>query len=150
MAQPHRSDARTDGDVRPAICHDTTRPDGRVARVSGRGTIEPDRSTTSTIATSDGTQSIAPKLILRTPVKSGSEEETMTRFDGVRLITTSVFLSLVGLSSTLGSMWVPTHDVRGQALHWVTWLSVLGAVVAVPIASSRVGRSALVGPERRR
>ena len=74
----------------------------------------------------------------------------MTRFAGVRLITMSVYLSLVGLFSTLGSMWVLTNNVRGQALLWVTWLSVLGAVVAFPIALSVVNRHADLDPLRRR
>ena len=74
----------------------------------------------------------------------------MTRFAGVRLITTSVHLSLVGLFSTLGSMWVLMNNVRGQALLWVTWLSVLGAVVAIPVALSLVSRRADGPPLRRR
>lgn len=64
----------------------------------------------------------------------------MTWADGMRLITTSVYLSLVGLFSTLASLWVLTNNVRGEALLWITWLSVLGAFVALPIALLLVSR----------
>lgn len=70
--------------------------------------------------------------------------------DGLRLVTTSVYLSIVGLFSTLGSLWVLSDNVRGQALLWVTWLSVLGAIVAVPIAAFVVTRCGHIELERRR
>ncbi|NLH80077.1 MAG: hypothetical protein GX458_04425 [Phyllobacteriaceae bacterium] len=51
---------------------------------------------------------------------------------GLRLLSTSIYLSLVGLFSTASSLWVLTREVDGNALSWVTWLSVLGAFVALP------------------
>lgn len=49
-----------------------------------------------------------------------------------RMFSCVVYLSLVGLFATLASMWVLSHEVGGRALLWITWLSVLGAFVALP------------------
>lgn len=51
---------------------------------------------------------------------------------GLWLLSTTVWLSVVGLFSTLASAWVLTHEVGGQALTWITLLSVTGAFVALP------------------
>lgn len=51
---------------------------------------------------------------------------------GLRLLSTSIYLSLVGLFSTASSLWVLTRELGGSALPWVSWLSVLGAFVALP------------------
>lgn len=54
-----------------------------------------------------------------------------TRHD-TRFFTTTIYLSLVGLLSTLASLWVLSDGVEGRALLWITWLSLLGAFVALP------------------
>lgn len=69
--------------------------------------------------------------------------------EGMRFITTSLYLSLVGLTTTLASLWVLTNNVRGQALLWITWLSVLGAFVAFPVALLIAGRWGYARLERR-
>lgn len=59
---------------------------------------------------------------------------TSTSRRDLRFFTTTIYLSLVGLLSTAGSLWVLTHGVGDRALLWVTWLSVLAAFVALPTA----------------
>lgn len=64
---------------------------------------------------------------------------------GLRLLSIATYLSLVGLFSTAGSLWVLSHGVDGRALLWVSWLSVLGAFVALPtsiLTVRRLGRTA--------
>lgn len=73
----------------------------------------------------------------------------MARSEGVRLITTSIYLSLVGLTTTQASVWLLSDNVRGQALLWITWSSVLGAFVAFPVALLIVDRCGSGRLERR-
>lgn len=78
---------------------------------------------------------------------------TSTNRRDMRLFTTTIYLSLVGLLSTLGSLWVLTHGVEGRALLWVTWLSVLGAFVALPgsiLLARRLSPSPVLRRERLR
>lgn len=70
---------------------------------------------------------------------------------GLRLLSTSIYLSLVGLFSTASSLWVLTREVEGPALLWVTWLSVLGAFVALPasiLAARRLAEGSTRQPAR--
>lgn len=57
-----------------------------------------------------------------------------------RLFATSVYLSIVGVFSTTASLWVLSNGVPGRALVWITWLSVLGAFVALPTSLALVRR----------
>lgn len=70
---------------------------------------------------------------------------------GLRLLSTSIYLSLVGLFSTASALWVLSREVEGSALLWVTWLSVLGAFVALPasmLAARRLAEGSTRLPSR--
>lgn len=72
---------------------------------------------------------------------------------GLAILSTSIYLSLVGLFSTAASLWVLSRDVDDGALLWVTWLSVLGAFVALPLSilsTRRLAESAERAPLRLR
>ena len=64
----------------------------------------------------------------------------MTSSQGMNLVATSIYLSIVGLASLAASVWVLARDLQGDAPGWITWLSVLGAVVALALSMGVVRR----------
>ncbi len=56
----------------------------------------------------------------------------MTSVSSRRLVGCTVYLSLVGLFSIVAATWVFANVTDGRPMLWITWLSVLGAFVALP------------------
>jgi uncharacterized membrane protein YfcA len=79
----------------------------------------------------------------------GPKEGAMTAVDGIRLVTTSIHLSIVGSASTLGSSWILSGNVHGRALFWAMWFSILGAILAFPVARLVAARWPRAEIERR-
>lgn len=66
----------------------------------------------------------------------------MTTVSSFRLFGCTIYLALVGLFAMLATLWALGNVTDGRSLLWITWLSVLGAFVALPTSIVVIRRCA--------